>query len=239
MMLIKRLPFCLLFLLITITLYSHICGALSWGSSYFSDKEMINLGYAVPGAENVGALHGVYKYPYCQDTRMYKYASVVYIGGLTCLTAAHCLRDEASCFDSVDFYQYFKIADKVSFEIKGMRTYFNVKHAVVHPDYDGTPLRDIAILCLDRVPEGLMGLDPDYSLGRKDVGGNRQDVLTYVGYGHGGNDSGCFGWVDDKRRACQSSLFKVQGTYILSLPYHSDIKCVSEEEYMLIPETLN
>lgn len=218
---------------IIIKLIIIACLNLSWGSEYLSDKEFVSLAYSFPGAENVGALHSVYKYPWCQNNTLYKYGSVVYIGGLTCLTAAHCLHDEASFFDYVDLYEYFRIGDKVSFEINGFHTYFDIKHAVIHPGYDGTPLHDIAVLCLDRAPEGLLGLDADYSLGTHDIGGNNQDVLTYVGYGRGGNDIDCFEWVDDKRRACQSRLFKVQGTAILSLPYLADINAMGNEKYTL------
>ena len=219
------------------TLLIHIHLSLSWGNTYLSDAEMLQLGYSTSGAQNVGALYSVYKAPYHSCEQIYKRATVVYIGGVTCLTAAHCMRDESSCFGYFDPGEYFKISDKVSFEINGIHTYFDVKHCKIHPDYDGTQLHDIAILCLDRIVDGLDGLEPDYSLGTRNLEWNRncQDVLTYIGYGQGGNDSDYCISVDDKRRACQSRLLKVQGPIIMSQPYHACLDITSATMWTLYP----
>ena len=64
---------------------------------------------------------------------------------------------------------------------------------------------------------------------------NCQDVLTYIGYGQGGNDSDYCISVDDKRRACQSRLLKVQGPIIMSQPYHACLDITSATMWTLYP----
>ena len=210
-----------------------------------TDKAMLDLAYSERDFRNVGALHAIYTSPCCSSVRQ-KIASVVYIGGKTCITNAHCL--EA---DFWDIEGYFLARHQVSFELsRGIHTFFGVMEHVVHSDYLKADYNDIAMICLDKTVDGLHGLIPDYSFGKNEpyVVDSTCNQLTCVGYGHSGDDDSVFITNDSFRRAFQTELFYIQkpenlketirlsmpNKSVCSLPYKCNVQLMGTKNFKTV-----
>lgn len=197
-----------------------------------SDESMVDLAYSDDKYKAVGAVYWVLKFP-CLSPIRTKIGSVFYAGGHTCISAAHCL-----VFPWWNMDRYFITGYQVSFELsRGEHTFFDVQEYVVPSDYSKNRKADIALLRLNALISGLCGLELSYVFG-KSVYFEEESFcpkrpldykLTYVGYGHGGNDGDYFVFKDDQRRACKSAICYVtsgsQDFLILSLPYKLNAFC--------------
>ena len=97
--------------------------------------------------------------------------SAIYIGGRTCLTAAHCKNPHCPNYS-------------VGFETKTQEfTYYNVDHFIVHPEYKSNENYDLAVIILDRPVEGLDSLIINNDFSAEKVFRDYQHLLTYAGYG--------------------------------------------------------
>ena len=208
-----------------------------------TDRAMINLAYSQDSFRNIGALYKIYAYPCCAPRRV-KTASVVYIGGKTCFTNAHCFEVGA-----LDLDHHFLTGYQVSFELSmGVHTFFVVLKHVVHPNYQASQYNDIAMICLNKIVNVLSGIKPIYSFGKNeyytvDLAHNQ---LTCVGYGHSGDDDSLFITNDSSRRALQTELFYAQkpnsleeivrvsmpNKSVCSLPYKKKVYAVFESDFV-------
>lgn len=105
--------------LLTEISYTFICGLVfnfmffvptNASDDVMTDRAMINLAYSDDHYRNIGALYEIYQFPCC--ARRVKTASVVYIGGKSCLTNAHCFKVK-----SWDLDDYFLTGHQASFEL--------------------------------------------------------------------------------------------------------------------------
>lgn len=201
----------------------------------------VRLAHSNPIYNNVGILS--------IDSRLCQSATVTYIGGRTCLTAAHFFQGSSlkdhSFFTQLyrDFmYRYmawYKPKMRVGFEVDCKIAYYNVVDYHMHPDYvSGKSHVDLAIIQLDRDVEGLEGVPLCYDFGEKekefqsvyddnfykDGGEDILNQLTYVGYGGERIDSlSEFDYVYNQRTACRSFLICVSenlGAYWLASAGH-------------------
>ena len=124
---------------------------------------------------------------------------------------------------------------------------------VVHPDYQSSDYNDIAMVCLDKIVDGLSGLAPVYSFSKDEyyMVDPLRNQLTCIGYGHSGDDDSLFIANDSFRRAFQTELFYVhvpdhskgilwgamQNKCISSLPYKADVKLVSARKAQIVPRS--
>jgi hypothetical protein len=192
----------------------------------------LELAHSDPLYNNVGVLY--------IDSILPARATVTYIGGRTCLTAAHCfqgsvMRDHSffwNLFLSL-MYQcnaWFKPQLRVAFEVNDEIKHYSVRNYSVHPAYAAKESHvDLAIIQLDRVPDrdadGLTGLPLCYDFGTKvenfervyeDItiknrGEHIPNQLTYVGYG------GC----------CTASLGQLENMYNMRTACRSVLMCVT------------
>lgn len=213
----------------------------------FCDADRINLGYATEHARYAGRLYEVYKYPYRSSETLSPVGSAAYYKDGFCLTTAHCV-DERWRFGWLRYFDpdsYFKIGYRASFEIKdGQHTFFNVCARKMHEHYRiRGDYHDIALLKLDRSIEAFQDAKNTYDFTRlesfpyiKETRVEAKDVLTYIGYGYGGEDTDYSVKFDGYRRGSQSRLFNiVNNEFILSMPYQSDFVVLSESKYCLEP----
>lgn len=234
--------------------YTFICGLVfnfmffvptNASDDVMADRAMIDLAYSEGHYRNVGALYKIYTYPSC--VRRVKTATVVYMGGKSCVTNAHCFKTKLGDLDN-----YFLTGHQVSFELlKGVHTFFDIADYVVHPDYQPCKYSDIAMICLNATVDGLSGLMPVYSFGKDEcyTVDPERNQLTCIGYGHSGDDDSSFIRNDSYRRALQTELFyaqvpdhsneipwgSMQNKCISSLPYKADLKLVAKDEAKIVP----
>ena len=126
-----------------------------------NDASMVNLAYSKSEYNNIGTLFEVHRYC-CFGEERTKLGSVVYIGGNTCLTVAHCIKGQPFDLSDPSYYvrmlikQWgylgvfakawttssnfialpFFVGYQVGFELeKGKFIYCDVKNYVTHPNY--------------------------------------------------------------------------------------------------------
>jgi hypothetical protein len=185
-----------------------------------TDEALQRLAYSTPLHNNVGILR--YYTDHDQGRNVIPMeGSAFYIGGKTCLAAAHCC------------YTHFanqKICCEVGFEIDGQTfQYYQVQYRTIHPEFKNNRSYDLAILILEKPVEGLTDLKLSDDFKSPQIYDECQHLLTYVGYGAKNVwNEWCY-VVDNKRRAVQAytcecraseKLFKVYsapyGRYIAS-----------------------
>lgn len=213
----------------------------------FSDAHRIQLGYKAEHARYVGRLYEVYQYPYRSGETVVPAGSVAYYTDGFCFADAHCI-DEKGSFGWLQYLdpdRYFKIGYRVSFEIKNdQHTFFNVLAYKIHEGYvkEGAYC-DIALLRLDKTIEEFKGAKDAYDFTQYTsttyVAGKcveAGDTLTYIGYGHGGEDADYYVKCDAYRRGCQSKLFNVNNNrLILSMSYQANVWLSFESKGRLEP----
>jgi hypothetical protein len=107
---------------------------------FHSDKSMVDLAYSDDHYKAVGALYRVLKPP-CLSSIRAKIGSVFYVGGHTCVSAAHCFDFPWWSMDTS-----FVTGYQVSFELsRGECTFFDIQEYVVPLDYPKNRKADIRL----------------------------------------------------------------------------------------------
>ena len=196
-----------------------------------ADEVMVKLAYSNEQYRNVGALYKILKFP-CFSPLRIRLGSVAYIGGHSCISSAHCFKEGGD--------YYFTTGYQVSFELsKSEHSFFDIQEYVAHSDYQKDRNADIAMIRLVDCIPSLTGMQPSYMFGKQTSSSinTYEDALTYVGYGHGGNDGDYFIFKDNWRRACMSRILDLPTSsfnlLIRSVPYKLNVHVVSGEEVIL------
>ncbi|MES2252832.1 MAG: trypsin-like serine protease [Pseudomonadota bacterium] len=157
-----------------------------------TDKASLELAHSNRVYDNVGRLW------LRSGKRLNGNGSVNYLGGLTCVTAAHCVVDENKKFIML-FDVFFELAD-------GRIDSYEVESVIVHPSYMTNTLCDIAVLKLKKPVSGLNGALLDYSYGKKQEVVSDFPEVTFVGYCKPYSDVEYRCDFDQKKRAAKSFL---------------------------------
>ena len=160
-----------------------------------TDAASITLARANPIYCNVGRLY------LRSGKRQNGNGAAVYLGGVTCVTAAHCLVDEQDKFCEL-FDIYFQLND-------GRIVQYEIEKAIVHPLYVRNKWYDIAVLKLKKPVVELIGAFVNYAYGKKERIIKKPPEVTFVGYCRAYSDLGYRHQCDFKRRATKSLLFCV------------------------------
>ena len=155
------------------------------------ENELVSLAHSKPVFNNVGILSFRIQW----NSKLKTNGSVVYIGGRTCLTAAHCKNS--------DYFSY-----SVGFETKTQEfEYYKIEQFIEHPEYKNNENYDLAVLILDRPVEGLGSIKINNDFSRYKGFEDYQHLLIYVGYGIKFWANNWFISTDDKRRAYQAYTY--------------------------------
>ena len=146
-----------------------------------------------------------------------KHGTAEYLGGLTCVTAAHCVvkdKDNPAARFILSF-----ILDDDRIET------CEIEQIEIHTNYKMDSSYDVAVLRLKVPIVGLNGLSPCYRYGKVNRNLMNFPEVVFVGYCNAYTDVDYVCPDDGKRRACKSRLWKEQVKKIigiLSAPHRSN-----------------
>ena len=144
--------------------------------------------------------------------------SASYLGGVTCVTAAHCV-----------VLDYADVTFTVSFALNDGRIETrDVERFEVYPQYDSQKkIYDIALLKLTESIVGLCGLAPCFHYGKVEKRLIDFPEVIFVGYCDAYSETDYLRLSDGKRRASKSRLFvdygKEKDTGIFTVPCRANI----------------
>jgi hypothetical protein len=175
-----------------------------------TDAASIALAHANPVYCNVGRL-------WLRTGEILKNGAAVYLGGRTCVTAAHCLVNESG-----DVFKSFNISFELS---NGEIVQYEIAEIIVHPLFLPLKEYDIAVVKLKESVRGLTGALVNYAYGKKEMVIRTLPEMTMVGYCGSYSDLSYRQRCDFKRRATQSLFFSVESEPIglLPIPHRLDI----------------
>ncbi|MES2252830.1 MAG: trypsin-like serine protease [Pseudomonadota bacterium] len=152
--------------------------------------------------------------------------SASYLGGLMCVTAAHCV-----------VLEYSDMTFSVSFTLDSGRVETrDVERFDVYPDYNShSKAYDIAVLKLKESIDGLVGLVPCFHYGKVEKPLRDLPEVMFVGYCGAYSETDYLSFSDEKRRASKSRLCCDYGNKgspgIFTVPYRAN---TCEKNYIIL-----